>query len=285
MATVAGWLKLGKEILKRGDALNGRNDADYILAGVLGISRLELYLNPGKEVEKEKDHQISRAMEKRISGMPIQYILGETEFFSLPFYLKPGVFIPRPETELLVEEALKICKAEDKVIIADICTGCGNIALSLAGNIPCRVMAVDISGFSIEIAKENAVRLGLSDSVEFLEGDLFEPIERKNYFNRFQLIVSNPPYISAGEWEGLPGEVKYYEPRQALYGGEDGLDFYKRISKDAGRLIKKGGYLLLEAGPAASIAAILKEDGWQDIKIIKDYNNMERIISCKWIKS
>lgn len=271
---ILDWQRQGREILKKGDVQNSDKEADYILAGVLGISRLELYLNPDKQVEEEKGHQISRALKKRLSGMPIQYILGEVEFFSLPFYLKPGVFIPRPETELLVEEALKICEG----IIADICTGCGNIALSLAKNIPCKVVATDISGFSIGAAKENAARLGVSDRVEFLEGDLFEPLERRKYFSRFQLIVSNPPYINAGEWEGLPREVKYYEPRQALYGGKEGLDFYKRISKDARRFIKEGGYLLLEAGPAASVAEILKEDGWRDIRIIKDYNNLERII-------
>ena len=284
------------------------HEMDYILSGILGLSLTELYFNSGKQVDEEKGREISQALEKRLSGVPLQYILGETEFFSLPFYVKPGVFIPRPETELLVEHALKViarmqhqqfgvaCRRpmtkqsrsnlEAISTALDLCTGCGNIALSLAKNIPAaqfgreaRIVAADISSFSIDVAKQNARRLGVSDRVEFLQGDLFNALCMPKAFD---LIICNPPYIIGKEWKNLPEEVKYHEPRQALFGGEDGLDFYRRISCDARQYIKKGGRLLLEAGPAALAASILEKDGWRDIKIIKDYNNLDRIIFCKF---
>jgi len=261
-------------------------EVNYILSGILGLSFTELYLNPEKRVDEEKGREISQALEKRLSGIPLQYILGEVEFFSLPFHVKPGVFIPRPETELLVEHALKVVASSSlssfhdligESTILDLCTGSGNIALSIAKNTHCKIIATDISNPGLKVARENAIRLGLNDRVEFLQGDLFEPLS-----SPFSLIISNPPYITSREWETLPGEVKYNEPHEALFGGEDGLDFYKRISYDARKFIKAGGGLLLEVGPAKAVASILKQDGWEDIKIIKDYNNRDRIISCRF---
>ncbi len=257
-------------------------EVDYILSGILGLSFTELYLNSEKIVDEEKGREISAALEKRLYGMPLQYILGEVEFFSLLFHVRPGVFIPRPETELLVEHALKVIASSSHSsfqipTILDLCTGCGNIALSIAKNTNCKIIATDISNPGLKVARENAIRLGLNDRVEFLQGDLFEPLS-----SPFSLIISNPPYITSGEWKTLPGEVKYYEPHEALFGGEDGLDFYKRISYDARRYIKAGGRLLLEVGPAGAVASILKQDGWEDIKIMKDYNNRDRIISCRF---
>lgn len=251
---------------------------ESILAGILGLSRPELYLKAAEKVEERKGYKISQALEKRLQGMPIPYIFGEIEFFSLPFYLKPGVFIPRPETELLVEEGLKILRGG---LILDLGTGSGNIALSLLKNFSGRVIATDISSLALEVAGENARRLGLLDRIEFLEGDMFTPLDP---YHVFDLIISNPPYIGGREWSMLPPEVQYYEPREALWGGEDGLYFYKRLAREAKRFIKRGGCLLLEVGPAPEVASLLKEEGWQDIKIIKDYNNRERIINTRWIK-
>ena len=222
-------------------------------------------------------------MEKRLQAMPIPYIFGEIEFFSLPFYLKPGVFIPRPETELLVEEGLKLLKDLALETILDLGTGSGNIALSLLKNFSGQGIATDISSSALEVARENARRLGLLDRVKFLEGDMFSPLSLRGFspYHAFDLIISNPPYITGQEWSILPPEVKYYEPREALWGGEDGLYFYKRLAKEAKRFIKRGGCLLLEIGPALEVASLLKEEGWQDIKIIKDYHNRNRVISCK----
>ena len=282
MKTIIDWQEKGTQYLIIPREVN------YILSGILGLSFTELYLNSEKRVDEEKGREISQALEKRLSGIPLQYILGEVEFFSLPFYVKPGVFIPRPETELLVEHALAFVRHCEAIpTILDLCTGCGNIALSIAKNTSYNIIATDISKPSLKVARENAIRLGLSDRVEFLQGDLFEPLKNGDcpfgdcpkFFN---LLISNPPYITSREWETLPGEVKYYEPHEALFGGKDGLDFYKRISYDARRYIKAGGSLLLEVGPARAVASILKQDGWKDIKIIKDYNNIDRIISCRF---
>lgn len=270
-----------RDCQKYGERLLTRHEIDYILSGILGISPVELYLDSDRFITREECCKIFNALKKRLSGMPLQYILGETEFFSLPFLVRPGVFIPRPETEVLVEHALRILKMSDGVV-ADICTGCGNIALSLAKNTGVKVVGTDISDVTLDVARENARRLNLTSRVEFLEGDLFRPIEEKKYFNRFSLIVSNPPYISSEEWEALPEEVKYHEPSTALFGGKEGLDFYRRISCEAKRFIKDGGYLLLEVGPAVCVLSLLRRDGWQDIEIIKDYNNLDRVIICRW---
>jgi release factor glutamine methyltransferase len=231
--------------------------------------------------------------------MPIQYIFGETEFFSLPFYLKPGVFIPRPETELLVEEGLKILKGLAPGLVLDLGTGSGNVALSLLKNSSAKVVALDLAPLALEVARENARRLGLLDRIEFLEGDMFTPLEAAlpkarlrppwgdlpltgfSPFNAFDLIISIPPYLGSREWTDLPKEVKYYEPREALWAGEDGLCFYRRLAGESRKFLKIGGHLLLEVGPAVEAAFLLKEEGWQDIKIIKDYNNRDRIISGK----
>ncbi|MBL7170522.1 MAG: peptide chain release factor N(5)-glutamine methyltransferase [Candidatus Omnitrophica bacterium] len=294
MKTIIDWQRQGRKLINSDrhhffpEAIP--REVDYILSGILGLSFTELYLNSEKIVDEEKGREISAALGKRLSGMPLQYILGEIEFFSLPFHVKPGVFIPRPETELLVEHALT--KNSDRhhfsaPTILDLCTGSGNIALSIAKNTSYNIIATDISKPSLKVARENAIRLGLSDRVEFLQGDLFEPLKNGDcpfvdcpkFFN---LIISNPPYITSREWESLPGEVKYYEPHEALFGGEDGLDFYKRISYDARKFIKARGHLLLEVGPARAVASILKQDGWEDIKIMKDYNNRDRIISCRF---
>jgi release factor glutamine methyltransferase len=292
---ILDWQKKGRELLactRPMAFVQGTNsetisrEVDNIISGILGVSMLELYLKGDQIMDNLTDNCIEQAFQKRLSGTPLQYILGETEFFSMPFYVTPGVFIPRPETECLVDEALKIPISAPSTNLLDLCTGCGSIALSLAKNTPYDIIATDISAIALEVAAENARRLNLSDRVKFFKGDLFEPLKNGvlPHFSFFSIIVSNPPYIKRDELDSLPDEVKYYEPGEALDGGIDGLDFYKRICDEARYFIKKGGYLLLELGPADEVASLLKDHGWQDIIIIKDYKNYERVIIARWTK-
>ncbi|HLA50387.1 MAG TPA: peptide chain release factor N(5)-glutamine methyltransferase, partial [Thermodesulfovibrionia bacterium] len=241
-------------------------------------------------------------VERRIKREPSQYILGEQEFWGLPFKVTKDVLIPRPETEVLVEEAVKTVRSQesevrsqntkihyselrtpDSKLILDLCTGSGCIAISLAKEIPnSRVFAVDISEKALDVARENAERYDVADRITFLSGDLFEPLNGLNI--KADIIVSNPPYISRKMLQELQPEVKDYEPQAALYGGEDGMDFYRKIIADAPAYLAKGGYLMLEMGyrQAGKIKNLIEQNnGFEDIDIKKDFAGIERIIKAQ----
>lgn len=216
---------------------------------------------------------------------PIQYIIGKTEFFGLDFVVNEGVFIPRPETEILVETAidliyeLRVTGYELRIL--DLCTGSGNIAIALTKNIPdCKIVASDVCDEALEVAAANARLKGASGRIEFVKGDLFENLEGK-----FDMIASNPPYVARYEFDGLEKEV-LMEPRIALDGGEDGLDFYRGIAKDVSRYLKKNGYLIMEIGygQCPAIKDIIEVEGKIKIlRIIKDHNDIDRVIVARWI--
>ena len=211
---------------------------------------------------------------ERCIRMPAAYITGEIEFMSLPFSVNEKVFIPRPETEILVETALSRLKRSDKVI--DMCTGCGNIAVSLAKYSSCRVYACDILWEAVEIARRNTVRNEVYDLISFLQGNMFTPLKLGR---KFDLVVSNPPYVRRGEIQGLPVEVRDFEPHIALDGGEDGLKFYHIISREAKSFLNPGGCLIVEVGydQAQSVCRIFTKY-FKNLEILKDYAGIERIV-------
>jgi len=217
---------------------------------------------------------------------PVQYIIGHTDFCGLDIMVDKRVLIPRPETELLVEAAaklvcgfagLRVCGCN----ILDLCTGSGAIAIALTKTLPdCKIVASDISEEALALAKLNASKLGAGNNIEFVSSDLFNKIR-----GRYDIIVSNPPYIARFEFEALQKEV-LKEPRLALDGGEDGLDFYRRIAQEAPGYLNSGGYLVLETGfgQAGEITRII--DGAGSFKVTgikKDFNNIDRVIIAKWI--
>jgi release factor glutamine methyltransferase len=213
---------------------------------------------------------------------PIQYVIGHAEFCGRDFAVNEDVLIPRPETELLVEEAVAVASNKGQgARILDLCTGSGCIAITLTKTISdCRIVASDISGKALDLARLNAGRHGVNGKVEFVQSDLF-----CNISGRFDIIVSNPPYIARNEFVTLQKEV-LKEPRAALDGGEDGLDFYRRIIKDARKHLMPGGYLLLEAGfgQAGRIQNIIEADSiFKVLEIKKDFNGIDRVIIAKWI--
>ncbi len=223
--------------------------------------------------------QFSQFVQKRAKWEPLQYLTGKQEFMSLPFRISPGVFIPRWDTEALVEEAIRILQNEDSPRILDLCTGSGAIALSLAYYLPkSRVWAVDLSPEALDISRENARLLNVEAQTTFLLGDLFTPVPQE----KFQLIVSNPPYISAVEMAGLPLDVQK-EPRLALYGGADGLDYYRRISGSAGRYLWPGGCLLLEIGwqQSREVSELLMTGGFTEVRTLQDLEKKDRMVIGK----
>lgn len=255
------------------------NEAELVLSQVLNCDRLSLYLNKDAVLDKDKAVVISNILKRRISGEPLQYILGRCEFMGCEFKIDKRALIPRPETEILVESAIAELKAGAKASpkIFDLGTGSGCIAVSIAKLLPrARVWAADISEEALQLAGENA-RLNKVE-VKFLRTDLFSGIKNK----KFDLIISNPPYISTGELSGLAKEISF-EPKQALAAGSDGLDFYCSIIKRSAVHLRNNGLLAFEVGAkqAKAVKAMLEEKNFSDIKIIRDYNNIQRVIIAK----
>src|SRR3989338_7173073 len=211
---------------------------------------------------------------------PIQYVMGKTEFFGLDLVVNEDVFIPRPETEVLVQTAIDIIYelrvTSYKLRILDLCTGSGSIAISLTKYMPdCKIVASDISGCALKIARMNARRNSISERIEFIESDLFE-----NIMGGFDMIVSNPPYVARYEFATLQREI-LMEPRMAIDGGEDGLDFYRRISDVATKFLKRDGYLIMEMGFGQSDAIINIIEGSRILNITdikKDHNGIDRVM-------
>lgn len=224
--------------------------------------------------------EFCQMINKRIAHEPLQYLLGKQEFMGLSFKVKPGVLIPRWDTEILAEQALKVIKDKIAPDVLDIGTGSGAIAVSLSYHQPSsRVYAVDLSSEALALAEENARDLGVLERITFLLGDLFNPLPEDN---RFDLIVSNPPYISEEEFEELPLDVKQ-EPISALVGGKDGLDYYRMIAKKAPFYLKKDGSLLFEIGwqQGQAVTEILKKNDFREIEVIPDYSGKDRVVKAK----
>ena len=258
------------------------NETELLFTGILNCNRVSLYLNRHLRLDKDKSFLISSALKKRISCEPVQYILGKTEFMGLEFRVSPGIFIPRPETEILVETVINIAKSLESRIqsILDIGTGSGCIAISLAKFLPhANIAAIDISEKAIRIAQQNAILNNAK--ISFFLSDLFSNHELRT--TNYDLIVSNPPYIPTTEIELLQPEIRY-EPRIAIDGGKDGLYFYHKIINESARYLRKGGLLIMEMGfnQKYAIKNIFKNlANYKIIDVIKDYNNIDRVVVAK----
>lgn len=238
--TVREALRLAAARLNEAGVPDADVDAAYLLASVLKEDTLAMRINGGRELTQTQRAAFDALCDRRAAREPLQYILGETEFMGLTFHVEPGVLIPRADTEILVEKALELMPPGARVL--DIGTGSGAIAVSLAKlGKNARVTAVDVSDKALEIARKNAESNGVD--VEFVKSDCFSALQGRKY----DMIVSNPPYISDEEMRGLMPEVKQ-EPELALSGGGDGLDFYRRISREAPEHLNAGGFLLFEIG-------------------------------------
>jgi release factor glutamine methyltransferase len=263
------------------------NEVELLFTKVLNCNRNSLYLRRDIVLDKEKQLMISSALKRRISGEPIQYILGESEFMGLNFKVNRDVLIPRPETEILVETAVKIANAYGKarenrwISILDLGTGSGCIAVSLAQLLSSvEITAVDISKEALAVAKQNAIINNVSDKIKFLKSDLFNAVIPGM---RYDICVSNPPYICSSQIDKLMPEIQF-EPRVAFDAGEDGLGFYREIINKTPVYLKRKGYLILEAGfnQGADIRKILQNSlNFEIIEVVKDYNSIDRVIVAK----
>lgn len=272
------------EYLKKYDVTNARRESEILLSHILGCESLDLWLDFKRKVCSKKLDRFQRLLEERRRNLPLQYLIGEAQFMGLEFVLSPEVFIPRPETEILVEAVLGIVgrlKLDDqRLVIHDLGCGCGNIACSLARNLcNVRVIASDISHQALSVAILNIKRHGVEKKVSVLRGDLFEPLGYK----KIDLIVSNPPYIRSLDLLNLAPEVRC-EPTVALDGGRDGLEILKRIISEGPKYLRSGGFLVVEVGfdQADRVNEIFrKTKQFVEIERIKDYNQFERVIVAR----
>jgi release factor glutamine methyltransferase len=281
-------LKEATEFLKRYGIEDAGREAEIIISHCLGTDRTVLYRD-NLVINKGQLEEIDEFLRKRSKREPLQYILGYVDFYGLKIKVGKGVLIPRPETELLAEEAIKAVKREALSVmrILDLCTGSGCLALALAREFPdAKVYGTDTSENAIRYAKENA-ELNCINNVTFLEGNLFDPIAELTARHpspvTFNLIVSNPPYIGRDDIKNLQLEIKDWEPVEALNGGEDGLDYYRAIIPEAKGYLKEEGYLILEIGADQSkgVRRIAEGAGLINISLIKDYAGIERIFVAK----
>lgn len=252
-------------------------DVMYLLEYSLHINRMEYLLNKQRVVTKEEEETFFSAISIRKNRVPLQHITGEQEFMGFSFLVNEHVLIPRQDTETLVEEAVKLAKGSR---ILDMCTGSGCIILSMEQLCePQYAMGVDISTDALEVARENGKRL--NSKVKWLQSNLFEKVSGK-----FDMIISNPPYIERDEIPKLMEEVRCYEPEMALDGGEDGLDFYRRIIIESKEHLELGGYLCFEIGynQGEAVYLLMEKAGFQKCQVIKDLAGLDRVVIGQLVK-
>ncbi len=252
-------------------------DAKYIVCHVLGVPAHALYTDASLTISRKQQRTIDAMLNKRVQGRPVQYILGDQAFYGLSFKVSPHVLIPRPETELLVEKVLEKAKDFAAPSILDLCTGSGCIAVAIKSKLAkAAISASDISFFALWTARKNA-QLNHTD-VRFLKSNLFGQIS-----GRFDIIVTNPPYINQSDYAALDPKVRNFEPKGALLGGQDGLDLIRRIIRQAPEHLKAGGWLLMEMGHDQREAAerMMAENGFAEIQTFQDYSGFDRIVTGK----
>lgn len=256
-------------------------EAEVLLAHALGIKRIQIYTMHDRVLKEEELAEFKKLILRRVKREPTAYIIGYRPFMSLDFLVTKEVLIPRPETELLVEKVIDIAKESNmtQVSLLDIGTGSGAIAVSIAKYIPSSaVTATDISMASLELASENAKKHGVSDRVRFLQGDLFSPIPQGS---KFDMIISNPPYISSDDLQKLEPEITKYEPLRALDGGPDGLAYYRKITAQAQEFLADKGSLLLETGQGQADAVmemLSSASVYSSISKIRDLSGIDRVV-------
>lgn len=280
-------LQLCTDYLTKKGIENARLNSELLVGHALNLSRVQLYLNFEKPITANEVENIRNYLKRRANHEPIQYILGETEFYSLKIKLNRHTLIPRPETEILVDtvlnQCMKIGNKKEMFQILDVGAGSGNIAIALAKNLTnSRITAIDIQSEALKIAKENAEFHQLQNKIDFVQQNILD--RNSALSTKFDIIVSNPPYISRDEFDSLPEEVKNFEPYIALDGGSDGLQIYHRLIELASSLLLLDGFVAVEIGAnqADKIKNIFANSGaFQYIKIINDLNKLPRVLMAK----
>lgn len=280
-------LDVGIKRLKQANIADAAIDAERLLMYLMNENRTFIYLHRNDGTDENHADAYFELIDRRAEGEPLQYIVGEQEFMGLSFNVNEAVLIPRQDTETLVETALSFAKnKKGSISILDMCCGSGAIAISMAYFLPkSKLTACDISEAALNVARGNAKKNGVEKKINFIESDLYMPVQKKKPMkDKFDMILCNPPYIPSYVIPTLQREIKDHEPVAALDGGKDGLDFYRKMVTDSAVHLKKGGYILFEIGhdQADDVTALLEEEGcYKDIFTHKDMARSDRVITAQ----
>lgn len=284
IVTSAAALRWGTTYLQQRRIETAHLDAEVLLAHCLGRERTALYGDCDYRLTADEHAYFQRLIARRGAHEPLAYLTGEREFWSLPLAVQSGLLIPRPDTEWVVETALRYARSSIRrrlrCRILDIGTGSGNIAIAVATSLAAaEVVAIDISGHALAVAQTNAHACRVADRVTYIRGDLLGPLNPHQA--RFDLLLSNPPYIPTDELASLPPTVRCYEPREALDGGPDGLLFYRRLVADGSQYLSPDGVAIVEVGynQAGDVSRLfVQSQQWELLEVVKDYSNTERVV-------
>jgi release factor glutamine methyltransferase len=260
--------------------------AELLLGHVLGLERIHLYTNFDKPVSQSDLDQLHSLVKRAGNQEPVQYLVGKTEFYSMEIEVSTNCLIPRPETELLVEYAIEFLRSrQGPQLVCDLCTGSGCIAVAIAKNHPeTKIIGTDICDKALTMADTNVKKHNLSDQIELLCGDLFEPLVPQLDKAKFDLVVSNPPYVSTKEYEKLDKNIKEYEPSHALLAGVEGLDYYQKICSKIGEFLKGDSAVIIEIGytQGQEVKDLIHNTGlFAEVQIIQDIHSHDRIVVAK----
>ena len=281
--TIAEAISEGSRLLEQADGDEARRTAGVLLAHRLGVDRTRLLTHPEEAIGEEDHQRFLQMLARRVAGEPLQYITGHQEFYRLDFLVTPAVLIPRPETDFLVERVLTLVRDTQLAapLIVDVGTGSGCIAVTLAVELPgARIIATDISGAALQVARQNAARHGVSTHIEFYEGDLLAPLVTPGISNQVDVLASNPPYVAENQPELVQHEVREFEPHIALFGGVDGLTFYRRLLVEAFGVVRPGGFFVCEIGYSqlGAITEMVVASRWQLVEVIHDLQGIPRTL-------
>jgi len=284
--TLAEAINNAANLLSAAGITNARLDAEVLLSHIIKKDRVWLITHRDDVLDDRHQRDFDGSIQRRTRREPLQHIIGNQEFWGLEFRVTPDVLIPRPETEFIIEAALEFAQDRNKPVrILDLCTGSGCIAVTLVKELPAaRVIATDASEKALAVARENARGHGVSEHIRFLLGDLFEPLEELDIRGRIDIIVSNPPYVQAGDLPTLQPEVRDYEPLMALISGPEGTEMAIRIIRIAPEYLKKNGALIMEMGmgQAGALTRMVEATGsYAKPEIVKDLAGIERVIVAR----
>jgi release factor glutamine methyltransferase len=286
MPTISQAISDGAKRFHKSGVNQERRTAGILLCHVLGIDRTYLLTRSEEQIDEARYREYLALVERRATGEPLQYITGHQEFYGLDFTVTRDVLIPRPETEFLVERVIKLVResGNESPLIVDLGTGSGCVAVTLALQLPgARVIATDSSNAALDVARANAERLGARDRIEFVQGDLLTPLDERHLESAVNVLASNPPYVSEDRPDLVERAVSEWEPRAALFGGADGLDFYRRLLPDAPRYVKPGGYLVLEIGygQLSAILELIDRSALEFVDVTDDLQGLPRTLALR----
>lgn len=282
LKTVGALAVWARQSLVQAGISNAAQEAMWLLAHALGARSHQLVSEAERPVSSAARTRAEILIARRVAREPLQYLFGTQEFCGLEFSVSPAVLIPRPETELLIHQVIEHVQSLPKAAIVDVGTGSGCVAITLAARLNGkRILAIDRSPEALVVAQSNAMRHAVGDSIEWLEGDLLAPLRGRLAEGAVDVIVSNPPYISESDWAGLEPEVRVFEPRMALVGGERGIEFHERLLRESREFLVSGGLLVMEIG--AGQAPIVRQlggqiGGYAALRIIEDAAGIERVV-------